>query len=158
MNLAIKCVMAAFLLMSSGCGIARQWSLQEECRPLVKTFFRMPLRERLTEFGTHDLESQYKIFICGNHVVHPPAIYLAGPFAQGGSATAAFLKTKLAHAKDDLTVRDIILVLTEMSRRNTYDVAGDKDLVRLMTASVENMRDKDWKRMTQENLSEIVKR
>lgn len=149
-----KTVVILMLLSNAGYGVAS--SLKKECRPLVQTFFQMPLKERMKKFGSYELEEQYRIFICGNQVMHPPAIYLAGPFAQQGAPAVVFLKEKLANANDDLTIRDIVLVFTEMKRRNTYDVAEDQALITLIAGSVEKMQDKDWKRMTQENLTEIL--
>lgn len=144
-------------LAMTGCPAAEGQVEGRECSEFKEMFHGRPFKVRVADFTNHDLATQYAIFICGNQFRHPPAIYFAEPFAQRGEEAVPFLKEKLVGANDDLTIRDIILVLTEMSRRNTYDVAGDSELIRLMTASVEKMRDEDWKRMAQENLSEAVK-
>lgn len=142
------------ILSSPGCGKAS--TLKNECRPLMQTFFQMPLRERMKKFASHEVEDQYRVFICGNQFMHPPAIYLAGPFAQQGAPAATFLKTKLANTKDDLTIRDIVLVFTEMKRRNTYDFSEDQALVTLISDRIGEMKNKDWKSVAQENFSEII--
>lgn len=153
MNMLSRTIAILMLLANAGCGMAA--GLKKECKPIVQTFFQMPLKDRMEKFGTYTLEEQYRIFICGNQVMHPPAIYLAGPFAKQGSRAVVLLKAKLASAKDDLTIRDIILVFTEMQRRDTYDVAGDKALIALITDSVRVIQDKDWRRIAQQNLNEI---
>lgn len=145
-------------LAVTGCPEAQGQVEGRECSEFKEMFHGRPFKVRVADFTNYDLATQYAIFICGNQFRHPPAIYFAEPFAQQGGKAVPFLKEKLLGATDDLTIRDIILLLTEMSRRNTYDVAGDKELVRLMTASVEKMRDEDWKRMAQKNLSEILEK
>ncbi len=147
---------ALLSLAVTGCPEAQGQVEGRECSAFKEMFHGRPLKVRVADFANYDLATQYAIFICGNQFRHPPAIYFAEPFAQQGEEAVPFLKDKLFRATDDLTIRDIILVLTEMSRQNTYDVTEDKELVRLMTASVEKMGDEDWKRITQENLSEIL--
>jgi hypothetical protein len=44
-------------------------------------------------------------------------------FAKEGPAFVEYLKRKLAAARDDLEVRDIVLVLAEISRLKADDVA-----------------------------------
>lgn len=56
-----------------------------------------------------------------------------------------FLKEKLAQAQDDLTIRDIIRVFSEMSRQRSYDVSKDVDLIRHMRAAAARMKNHDWK-------------
>ena len=145
-------IFIVFLLLRSGCTTASERSKSDQCYTWVKTFFRMPLKEQLTQFGSYDVESQYDIFICGNQVVHPPATYLAGPFAMEGESVVHFLKTKLLQAKDDQTIRDVILVFTEMSRRKTYDVARNSDLMVLITDSVARIKDDDWRQIVAEEI------
>lgn len=154
----VKAVGLATLLSLAitGCPEAQGQVEGRDCSEFNEMFHGRPFKVRVADFTNYDLATQYAIFICGNQFRHPPAIYFAEPFAQHGDKAVPFLKEKLLGATDDLAIRDIILLLTEMSRQNTYDVAGDNELVRLMTASVAKMRDEDWKRMTQKNMSEIL--
>lgn len=128
-----------------------------ECSEFDEMYHGRSFNVRVTAFTNYDLATQYAIFICGNQFRHPPATYFAGPFAQQGERAVPFLKERLLGATDDLTIRDIVLVFSEMSRQKTYNVAGDQELVRIMLMTVSKMRDKDWKRMTQESLNETVK-
>jgi hypothetical protein len=127
-----------------------------ECRSWAKTFFRMPSKEQIAKFGSYDLETQYGIFICGNQGIHPPAIYLAEPFARGGEPAARFLQIKLSQAKDDPTIRDIVSVFVQMTRMGTYDVPGDSALMDLITVAVAGMKDDDWKRIAEGMVARIA--
>jgi hypothetical protein len=115
------------------------------------------LEVQVTAFAHSNLDDQYSIFICGNQFMRPPAQYLAEPFARGGTDVVPFLKDKLAQAQDDLTIRDIILVFTEMSRQKAYRVAEDGDLIRLMTEAVARMKNADWRRITDQRVEAAAK-
>lgn len=143
------------LMLVSGCTPANEDSSSLDCSQLNKTFFSKPTTEQMAEFRSFDVETQYAIFICGNQVREPPSIHLATPFAKEGEAVVGFLKRKLSTARGDLTIRDILLVFQEMSRRNTYNIAGDDDLMRVITEAVGRVKDVDWKKTCEQSLSEI---
>jgi len=87
--------------------------------------------------------------------MRPATQYLAEPFARGGKSVADFLRSKLAQANHDLTVRDIVRVFEEMSRSGTYDVANDRELMQLISARAEAMKDAEWKRSVTRMVEEI---
>jgi hypothetical protein len=132
-------------------------ALREQCDSRwIPTFFRkIPLIERPEKFQTYSIEEQYSIFICGNQRWHPPELDLAASFALNGKAGVDFLKVKLSHAKDDLTIRDIILVFREMCRQKSYNVKADNELMGLITDSVAKIKDNDWKQVTQQWVEDI---
>jgi len=101
---------------------------QHTCDELADTYFRKPLQKRIDDFTSNTLAEQYNIYICGNQYREPPTLYLADPFASEGARAAAFLRERLAKARDDLTIRDIVIVFREMKRQHSYDVAGDEQL------------------------------
>jgi len=82
-------------------------------------------------------------------------MYLAELFAKEGEKAVGFLKAKLEEANDDLTIRDLVLVFTEMNRLGTYDVVSDDELTHLMLTRVERMKDPDWKQITKQMLTRI---
>lgn len=84
-------------------------------------------------------------------------MYLAEIFAREGNKVVGFLKTKLLEANDDLTIRDLVLVFSEMSRLKTYDVANDNELMHLISDRVGGMKDPGWKQTTREMVAEIKK-
>jgi hypothetical protein len=126
-----------------------------DCSEFAKTFFRKPLKATIAEFSDYDVDKQYAIYICGNQYMHPPMIHLAEPFAKEGEKVVDFLKARLLEASDDPTVRDIVLVFTWMARQKTYDVVGDSNLMRITEERVSRINDPDWRRLSEQNLSEI---
>jgi hypothetical protein len=95
--------------------------------PQVEAFFRMDMAEQIRQFGKHSLEEQYELYEFGNRVVHPPAIYLARPFAEQGRSVVPFLLGKLKESTEGAEVRDIALVLSELSSRKLYDFSADPE-------------------------------
>jgi hypothetical protein len=77
--------------------------------------------------------------------MHPPALYLAAPFASQGSKAATFLKYKIQNTLvSDLDLRDILQVFVEMERQQTYDVIADPQLMDLLRSRVQKADDKNW--------------
>lgn len=126
-----------------------------DCAELSRTFFQLPDRAQTEEFLRSDIETRYAIYLCGNQYMHPATQYLAEPFARGGKSVADFLRSKLAKTNDDLTVRDIVRVFVEMKSNRTYDVANDRDLMQLISARAETMKDAEWKRVVAGMVDEI---
>ncbi|WP_155950980.1 hypothetical protein [Rhodanobacter sp. OR87] len=156
MNILVRLTVVSASFLVAGCSFAANSHLRNTCNPWVNTFYKNSLRERIATFDSYDLGSQYEIFICGNQVIHPPAIYLAESFAKEGAAAVPLLKKKLAQADDDLTVRDIVLVFAGMQRQRSYDVSKDADLVRLIVEKLNGMHDPEWKAIAQGNLDKIL--
>ncbi|MGO4260512.1 hypothetical protein [Lysobacter sp. TAB13] len=144
------------LLALAACGSVAEAALKDECRPFYRTYFRLSLNERISEFGKRDAQAQYLLFVCGTRTVHPPAIYLAEPFARGGAAVVPVLKSKLSQAGDDLTIQNIVLVLSEMKRLSSYDVASDRELVVLAKNKVRQIRDPQRRGVAQRQIDLIV--
>ena len=138
-----------------GCAWATEDSSNLNCSKLSKTFFTKPTSEQMAQFSSLDIENQYAVFICGNQVREPPSIHLATPFAKEGQSVVGFLKAKLTAATGDLTIRDILLVFLDMSRYRSYNVAGDTDLMKVITAAVDRMKDPFWKKTAEQSLDEI---
>lgn len=110
--------------------------------------------EQIRQFNNYSLEEQYEIFEFGNRVVHPPAIYLSSPFAKQGPIVVPFLKMKLEATKDEVTIRDIMSILSEEARLKLYDFSKDTELMSLLNLKVNNMQGM-WKGVTVKFLSDI---
>lgn len=143
------------LPLTWGCASATEDSSNLNCSKLNKIFFTKPTTEQMAQFSSLDIESQYAIFICGNQVREPPSIHLATPFAKEGQSVVGFLKAKLIAATSDLTIRDILLVFSDMSRYKSYNVVGDTDLMKVIVAAVDRVRDPFWKKTAEQSLDEI---
>ncbi|MBF0523955.1 MAG: hypothetical protein HQK56_02525 [Deltaproteobacteria bacterium] len=157
---------ATLILSLSNCSFKSKKVGEYYCSDLIGEIYgKESLEYRGDDFHNYPFEKQYAIFICGNQYIHPPtiymselfAIYVAKLFAKEGNRIVAFLKMKLLEANDDLTIRDLILVFSEMSRLKTYDVASDDELMRLMFERVEGMKSIGWKEITLRMLAEIQK-
>lgn len=156
MSTFAKLALITATLLVAGCSFAASSRLRATCDPWLNTFYQKPLRERIATFDSYDLKNQYQIFICGNQVIHPPAIYLAEPFAKQGAAAVPLLKAKLTQADDDLTIRDIVLVFAEMQRQRSYNVPKDAGLVKLITEKVKEMHDPGWQAIAKKNVDKIL--
>jgi hypothetical protein len=137
---------------TAGCAEAQEVAA---CGELSEAYFKKPLRQTIDEFKTHDLETQYSIYICGNQFRHPPALHLAAPFASQGEPAAIFLKQKLATATGIATIRDILNVYAEMQRQHTYDVKGDTSLLLLFDQKISTIRDSYWRKYCDGIVGEI---
>lgn len=127
-----------------------------DCPTLVRTYFALPLRQRIQEFKTHDIDTQYRIYICGNQALEPPALYLAPQFASGGLPVAALLKGKLAAGVDDPTTRDILQVFVAMAHQHSYDVKNDSVLMQLIETRTRAIRDPQWRTFAEKLVGEIA--
>lgn len=147
--------LAVALMLIGGCALANEDSARLNCSKYNYTFFSMPTTRQMAEFDGLSVEDQYAVFICGNQDREPPSIQLATPFAREGGAVVGFLKAKLKNARGDLTIRDILLVFVEMSRQRTYNVSRDGDLMGVIAAAVNRVKDRDWKKVCERSLIEI---
>lgn len=117
-------------------------------------YFRMLPSEQIRQFTSHRLEEQYHLYLVGNQIIEPPAIYLAKPFAEQGPVIVPFLKTKLIAAKEEISIRDISLIFRTMAELKLYDFSTDHELMHLLDERSGNMHG-IWKDITLKNISGI---
>ncbi len=142
-------IICVFLFTLCGCVPYMQPS------KLVGDFYRKyTTSEQVSQFKNYGLEEQYELFVFGNEVVHPPATYLAYPFAQQGATIIPFLRKKLEFEKDDVRIRDIVLIFARVAGLKLYDFSKDAELMNLLNQKVNNMQG-IWKDVTLKFLSEI---
>ncbi len=79
----------------------------------------------------------------------------AKPLALEGEKVIGLLKTRLADAKDDWAVDDIVYVLKDMVRLETCDVAGDEELMWLVDERVKGMKSSLIKGITEKDVDTI---
>jgi hypothetical protein len=125
------------------------------CPGLARTYFAHGTQVVERDIASHDLDTQYTIYICGNQYMHPPWMLTEGFVARGGTA-ASYLKRKLMDPGiPDPTVRDIVDVFADMARQSTYDVKGDSSLVALMESRSARIRAPEWRAYVQGKVREI---
>lgn len=127
-----------------------------KCLRLTSYFYGEPLKARLAQFSDADLEKQFAIYICGSQYLEPPAMYFVTPFAQEGRTAANFLRTKLLQTKDDGTIRDIIMVFSEMQRAGTYPVASDRELMQVIRNGAARITDTAWRHFVERRVNQIA--
>jgi hypothetical protein len=133
------------LLLISRCAHEPPPGMTPEAVVLAEQFYEDSSTVRqMRRFRDYSTE-QYDLFIYGNQYRHPPAQYLAQCFALNGTAGVELLRTKLPSAANDLTVRDIARLLTEIDSMQTYDVAGDRELMAALRGRAETMKDPEWR-------------
>ena len=79
----------------------------------------------------------------------------ARPIALEGEKVIGILKVKLTDAPDDRIVGDIVLMLKDMVRLETYDVIADEELMRLVDERVKGIKDPRIKETTGEEVDLI---
>jgi len=124
-------------------------------RKTIDAFYVQTLKDQIATFANHSFEEQYAIYVYGNQIRHPPAIYLARPFGSEGESVVAPLSKKLIEAHDDLTIRDLVTIFSEISSQKTYDIAGDGRLMELLSGAVDRMKNPDWKALAVKELQSI---
>ena len=124
------------------------------CGGVPNDFFLMPKEQRDAEFQKYDIETQYKIYICGQQR-EPPMLELSSPFAQEGGRIVPLLKMKLESTDNDSRIRDIVRLFREMNDLGTYDVAADTSLMEELRSKVTGMKDTGWQKITENMLLKI---
>ena len=117
-------------------------------------FFRSTTTEQIRKFKNFGVDEQYSLFLYGNQVMHPPALYLARPFALNGLKAIPFLEAKLLATKSELTIRDISKLVLEIATLNQCDFPYDSDLVALLSKRA-NAMGGIWKNVTLQTISDI---
>lgn len=70
---------------------------------------------------------------------------LALPIAERGAAAIPFLKDQLKASRDDISVRDLLLILERMDSSGSYIVHADASLMGPLDSKVSETRDNEWK-------------
>lgn len=152
-------IVAALVVCGIGsCTFAGKSPMHHQCKSVNRDFFfedRSPSGQ-IEKFRAKSLPEQYQIYLCGIHTIHPPALYLAEPLAQGGAPTASFLGAKLSESPSDVTVFGVLIVLEQMERDGTYGVTGDEELIDTITNAIVTMEDEAWRAAAEEVFDQIT--
>lgn len=137
--------------------------LQTAChmRPVIENekmmadYFGKSTSEQIEHFRDFPIDQQYSLYIYGNQERHPPAVYLSHPFAEQGEKIIPFLKSKLEKAQKEVTIRDIVSVLSEMASQDLYNFKNDNELLTILRKKIDGMKG-IWKESTERMLAEII--
>lgn len=117
-------------------------------------FFFQPVSEQKVQFKSRPIDEQYDLFICGNQLIHPPAKYLARPFAERGPEIVSYLHKKLLKVDNELTLRDIALILSEANELEEYEL--DQETILLLDKKSNEMTG-PWKEVVRRMVDRIAK-
>jgi hypothetical protein len=143
------------LLTATTPGLASDSTAWRDRKDVVDAFYKLPLRQRIDAFPTYGFEDEYAIYLYGSQAREPPAIYLAKPFAAQGGKVVAPLSLRLGETKNDSTIRDVVLVFSEMNRQHSYNIADDAKLMQLLRSAVSRMKNPGWKQISEKELASI---
>jgi hypothetical protein len=143
---------ATFSLFLSGCQPHAEGV--RETSVIRHFFLEMSPHDQAREFTAYSLDEQYNLYIWGNQVVYPPAVFLARPFARQGPKIVPFLAKKLESAKEEVTVRDITAVFRELADLKLYDFSSNPELMDLLDRTA-NAMEGQWKDATLRDIREI---
>lgn len=129
--------------------------LQSGYSYFAKDFFNSTNpKEWVNRMQSLSLEDQYRIYVYGMQVMHPPFFELAKPIAVRGRQAVPFLISKL-DTTDDFEVRDIVFIIWEMERLRIYNAKDDIKLIESINKRIFKIKDPSWKRMTLDDLKLI---
>jgi len=133
------------VLVIAACGSTRVQSTDRAHRDLARRLLMLPREERLAAFDSLAVETQFVVFRYGMDHVEPPATELASRLARRGAAGIRLVKMSLEDNKDDVGIRDDIILVDAVNLAKTYDVAGDSVIVRVLRERVDSIRDREYK-------------
>jgi hypothetical protein len=96
-------------------------------------------------------------YLFGNQVRHPPALYLGGCFALSGEAGVSQLRQRLGTDANDLTIRDIAVLLSDIDAMGAVNVSADESLLAALRARVLEISDENWRKFAEEIVAGIGK-
>jgi len=152
----VRYLLFVIFLAVGGCFPSASYVSGLDCTTRLP-FFHLPLRAQLEKFQTFAREEKYAAYLCGNQVIHPPALYLAEPFARDAPQVIPFLTERLSQAVDDLTVRDIVGLFREIQRQKRHDFRNDHALLTLVTDRINGMKDEQRRLITRQMLADIMR-
>ncbi|UVT16494.1 MAG: hypothetical protein H8K04_02705 [Nitrospira sp.] len=123
------------------------WFLTADCsaQDIGAQFFAEGFESRIERLEKYPLDQQYKIFLYGNQIVHPPLTGLALPRAKRGQPALEFILEKLDHSRNDLDFRDSLVVFQHMQWGGYYNICGDTVAMNKIKANEDKIRNADWR-------------
>lgn len=139
----------------ASCGHPRADPAVGDCSAIARKYFEdQTLLVTRQQFSSYDLDTQYKIFVCGNQY-EIPSFNLQIEFANEGARAVPFLQEKLRQSEVDLTTWDIVGVFSLMSASHQYDVRQDPSVMSLLRDKVRAIHDPNMRSAAQSQLDMI---
>lgn len=125
--------------------------------PSEEQFFKGAIKTRLERMEGYPLDQQYRIYLYGNQVIHPPATGLAIPLAKKGKPALDFILNELHGSKNDLDFRDSLVVIQTMQWGGYYDVCGDATAMDAIRKNQGKIRNPAWRKVYGQMLDDVCR-
>ena len=114
--------------------------------------------QELEQFLKQNMSFRWDIVQYAMECIHPRRLEYYDFMAHGGPKAAEFLNQQLAATNDEIEITDILSVLDEMDRLETYDVSEDEKLMAVVLAAAARVESDFWKRLSQRRVDRIRSR
>lgn len=142
-------------------GVCLAGVLAVSCAPAASSveaeFFRGDYLTRDQRIEPYPLDQQYRIFLYGNQVIHPPATGLAGPIAKKGKVAADYILEQLAATKNQLDHHDALVVFQRMQWGGYFDVCGTPGYLEKLRANEARISRQGSREIYREMLSRLCR-
>ena len=122
---------------------------------IEKQFFRDDIRTRMERLETYPLEQQWRIFLYGNQVVHPPNKTLALPIAKQGKPALDYILEQLEQPQHELDYRDALVVFDRMQEGGYYNVCGDEPAMDAIRRNESRISHTGWREVYRHMLDDL---
>lgn len=122
-----------------------------------KEFFRDDISTRMERLEEYSLEQQWRIFLYGNQVIHPPNKTLALPIAKQGKSALIFILKQLENPKHELDYRDALVIFDRMQRDGYYNVCSDRVAMEAIRRNKTKISHAGWRDIYQQMLDDLCR-
>ena len=113
------------------------------------------MAERRTAILQYSPEQQVELYLKAMLEEHPPDLALADAVASNGAKIVSPLAQRLVEDDRDLAKLHVFDVFLRMQELGYYAVASDAKIMELLAQQVVNMKDPQWKEMSNDLLDKI---
>lgn len=125
--------------------------------PLERDFFRGDIPTRNQRLAGYPMEQQWRIYLYGNQVIHPPATGLAEVLARRGEPMLRFILKSLESTENDLDYRDSMVVFQMMQWGGHYGICSDRTILSRIRSNQDRIGDPRWRQVYAEMLKELCR-
>ncbi len=122
---------------------------------MERDFFDKEYDQSGVRFDTYSITDQIKIYLYGMQFITPPMPVLSRQIAEHGQAAIGPMISELSGNPSEQNINDLMVVFEAMQSMSTYNVQGDKVLIRKLDGYVDGMKNKIVRGYTQARLARI---
>lgn len=135
------------------------WLLTADCsaQGIESQFFAEGFQSRTERLERYPLDQQYKIFLYGNQIVHPPLTDLAIPIAKRGQTALDYILKELDHSQNDLDYRDSMVVFQTMQWGGYYNICRNSVAINRIKGNENRIRNVEWRNIYSQMLEGLCR-